>query len=210
MELLDCLKTIPDPRRPQGRLYPLAPLLFISVLAVLAGADSYRRIARFINAHRLRLNDWLGLKWKRAPAHTAIRYAFIHLSPEALEAAFREHSAGLAEESDPPDDCIAVDGKVLKGSFDAMADQHAAQVLSAVTHAQQIILGHVPIREKSNEIPAAQQLIEELGLKGRVFTLDAEHCQKNFRGRPSHGQSPHRSGQRQPAQPVEASEGPCP
>jgi hypothetical protein len=180
MELLDCLKTIVDPRRPQGRLYPLTPLLFISVLAVLAGADSYRKIARFIDAHRLRLNDWLGLKWKRAPAHTAIRYAFLKLSPEAVEAAFRAHSAALAAESDHPEDCIAIDGKALRGSFDAMADQRAAQVLSAFTHAEQLILGHVPIAEKSNEIPAAQQLIAELGLKGRVFTLDAEHCQKKL------------------------------
>lgn len=206
MELLDCLKTIMDPRRPQGRQYALAPLLFISVLAVLAGADSYRKIARFIDAHRLKLNAWLGLKWKRAPAHTAIRYAFIKLSSEALEAAFRAHSAGLAEESDYPEECIAVDGKALKGSFDAMADRHAAQVLSAFTHARQIILGHVPIAEKSNEIPAAQKLIEDLGLKGRVFTMDAEHCQKNFRGRPKHGQPPHRSSQRQPAHAAEASE----
>jgi hypothetical protein len=68
-----------------------------------------------------------------------------------------------------------------------MADQRAAQVLSAFTHAEQLILGHVPIAEKSNEIPAAQQLIAALGLQGRVFTLDAEHCQKNFRGRPRHG-----------------------
>ena len=59
-----------------------------------------------------------------------------------------------------------------------MADQRAAQVLSAFTHTQQLILGHVSIQEKSNEIPAAQQLIEALGLRGRVFTLDAEHCQK--------------------------------
>jgi len=180
MELLDCLKTIVDPRRPQGRLYPLAPLLFVSVLAVLVGADSYRKIARFIHAHRLRLNAWLGLQWKRAPAHTAIRYAFIKLSPEAVEAAFRAHSTALAAESEHAEDCIAVDGKALKGSFDAMADRHAAQVLSAFTHTEQIVLGHVPIAEKSNEIPAAQKLIEELGLKGRVFTLDAEHCQKKL------------------------------
>ena len=104
MKLLDCLTTIVDPRRPQGRLYPLAPLLFVSVLAVLAGADSYRKIARFIDAHRPRLNAWLGLKWKRAPAHTAIRYAFLKLSAEALEAAFREHSAALAAGCEPAED----------------------------------------------------------------------------------------------------------
>ena len=178
MRLLECLKTIGDPRRAQGRLYPLAPLLFLSVLAVLTGATSYRQITRFIDAHRLRLNEWLGLKWERAPAHTAIRYAFVKLSPEAVEAAFRAHSAALAAECEPPEDCIAVDGKTLKGSFDAMAEKRAAQVLSAFTHTRQLILGHISIPTKSNEIPAAQQLIEELGLRGRVFTLDAEHCQK--------------------------------
>ena len=71
MELLDGLKTLRDPRRAQGRLYPLAPLLFI---AVLTGATSYRSIVRFIDAHRLRLNAWLGLQsGQRAPAHTAMR-----------------------------------------------------------------------------------------------------------------------------------------
>jgi DDE_Tnp_1-associated len=178
MKLLDCLNTLVDPRRPQGQLYPLAPLLFLSVLAVLSGATSYRKIARFIDAHRLRLNDWLGLQWQRAPAHTAIRYVFVKLSPEAVEAAFRAHSAALAAASEHPEDCIAVDGKTLKGSFDAMAEKRAAQVLSAFTHTQQLILGHVGIQAKSNEIPAAQELIEALGLRGRVFTLDAEHCQK--------------------------------
>jgi hypothetical protein len=103
-----------------------------------------------------------------------------------------------------------MDGKALKGSFDAMADPRAAQVLSALTHAEQIILGHISIPDKSNEIPAAQQLIPELGLQGRVFTLEAEHCQKNFQGRPPCRQPPHRSSQRQPAQAAEAREGACP
>jgi len=36
------------------------------------------------------------------------------------------------------------------------------------------------VDEKSNEIPAAPELIEALGLKDCVFTLDAAHAQKNF------------------------------
>ena len=42
--LLAALEAIPDPRRRQGRRYPLAHLLLFSVLAVLAGATSYRGI----------------------------------------------------------------------------------------------------------------------------------------------------------------------
>ena len=54
--LLAALEQIPDPRRRQGQRYRLAPLLLFTVLAILAGATSYRRIRLFILAHRERLN----------------------------------------------------------------------------------------------------------------------------------------------------------
>ncbi len=40
---------------------------------------------------------------------------------------------------------------------------------------------HIDIAEKSNEIPAAQALLAELGVAdGAIVTLDALHCQKNI------------------------------
>src|SRR3954471_15073044 len=53
---LAALEQIPAPRRRQGRRYGLAHLLLFSVLAVLTGATSYRRIRLFIGVHRERLN----------------------------------------------------------------------------------------------------------------------------------------------------------
>ena len=97
---------------------------------------------------------------------------------EALEAAFRAHASSVATAPEGMM-AIAVDGKTLRGSFDAFADKKAAHMLSALRHADQIVLGHLMVEEKSNEIPAAPELIEALGLKGCVFTLDAAHCQKN-------------------------------
>jgi len=52
-------------------------------------------------------------------------------------------------------------------------------MMSALRHADRIVLAHVMVAEKSNEIPAAPELIEALGLTDCLFTLDAEHCQKN-------------------------------
>ena len=69
------LATIPDHRRPQGRLYGLEHLLLFGILAILSNATSYRKIQRFIDARLPQLNALCGLRWKRAPAHTAIRYA---------------------------------------------------------------------------------------------------------------------------------------
>ena len=86
MQLKTHLATIPDPRRAQGKLYDLSHLLLFSILAVLSGATSYRKIQRFINTHRQRLNALCGLHWRRAPAHTSIRYAL-----QGLEAAVRDY-----------------------------------------------------------------------------------------------------------------------
>jgi hypothetical protein len=74
---------------------------------------------------------------------------------------------------------IALDGKTLRGSFDHINDRKAAQTLTAFASSSAILLAHTPIDEKSNEIPAAQQMIGELGLTGVIFTADAMHCQKN-------------------------------
>ena len=75
---------------------------------------------------------------------------------------------------------VAIDGKALRHSFDAFNDQKAAHVLSAFSVDDALILGHLEVDEKSNEIPAAQGLIKALALEGRLYTMDAMHCQKNF------------------------------
>lgn len=167
-------------------MYDLGHLLLFSVLAVASGATSYRKIQRFMEAHRERLNELCQLRWKRAPAHTSIRYVLQGLDPNAVEAAFRRHASELDGERSQRAG-IAIDGKILRGSFDHFEDRKAAQVLSALATDSTLVLGHIWITdedgEKNHEIQAAQQLIKALGLSGRLFTLDALHTQKNNRTR---------------------------
>jgi hypothetical protein len=75
---------------------------------------------------------------------------------------------------------VALDGKALKGSFDAFNDAKARQILSAFAADTALVLAHIEIDEKSNEIPAAQELLEELDVAGHIVTLDAMHCQKKL------------------------------
>ena len=180
--LLDMLADVPDPRRAEGMLYKLPHVLLFSILAVVTGCNSYRGIVTFIDVHRHKLNAAFGLNWRRAPAHTAIRYILRGLDPAALEAVFRRHAAQLqAAHAAPERGSIALDGKTLRGSFDNFRDRAAAQVLSAFATYTAFVLAHVDIAEKSNEIPAAQVLLAELGIAaGAIVTLDAMHCQKNI------------------------------
>jgi hypothetical protein len=198
--LLAALEAIPDPRRPQGRRYPLAHLLLFSVLAVLAGAASYRGIRVFIGVPRERLNATFGARFRRAPAVNTVRALFRALDPAELEAAFRRHAAALGggtPASGPR--VIALDGKTLRRSFDHLHDAAAAHVLSAFAGEAALVLAHQEVRDAPDEIPAVQALIEELGVRGALFTADALHCQKKFRQCRAHRQRPARPAQGQPA-----------
>lgn len=178
-QLLAMLGEIPDPRRAEGKLYKLPYVLLFSILAVVTGGNSFRAIETFITVHRRRLNAAFGLHWKRAPAHTALRYILQGLDPAAVEQVFRRHAAGLQDAaSDPSRRTIAFDGKRLRRSFDNFTDRKAAQVLHAFNVEAGLVLAHIEIDEKSNEIPAAQRLLSELQVAGCTVTLDAIHCQK--------------------------------
>jgi len=93
--LLSLLGRIRDPRRAEGKLYQLPHVLLFSIFAMVSGANSYRGVRTYIKVHRKELNKAFGIKWKRAPAHTAIRYILQGLMARDVETVFREHAADL-------------------------------------------------------------------------------------------------------------------
>ena len=62
------LAEIEDPRRAEGKLYRLPHVVLFAILAIVAGANSYRTIHSFIDVHLARLRDAFGVKWRKAPA----------------------------------------------------------------------------------------------------------------------------------------------
>ena len=171
---LALLATIPDPRRAEGKIYRLPHVLLFSIFAIVSGANSYRGIQTYFKAHLRALNKAFKIKWKRAPAHTAIRYILQGLSPAEVEKVFREHAANLnLAPAGAQTRVIAFDGKTLKGSFDNFNDAKARQVLTAFAVDTALVLAHIEIDDKSNEIPAVQKLLAELDVAGHIVTCDA-------------------------------------
>ena len=175
------LYKIIDQRSLQGQRYPLGQILLLSIFAMLCGADSYRKIAELIKLKYEIFDKYLDLKWKKVPAYTTIRNILNSVSAEELEKAFREYNLELVNSGKSLENAvIAFDGKVLKGSFDNFKDQKAIQILTAFLVEEQIILAHKEIPDKTNEIPAVIELIEELKITNCIFTADALHCQKKL------------------------------
>ena len=168
-------------------MYDLPHVVLCCILAVAAGADSYRAIVRFIDVRLEWLQQHTALAWRRAPSHTGLRAILLGIDQPALEQALRRRAkAALAAETEAAAS-IAIDGKTLRGSLDRFADVAPLQWLSAFATGQRLVLGQVALSngDKGGEIAAAQRLIEELGLTGKLFTLDALHAQKNAASRSS-------------------------
>jgi hypothetical protein len=173
------LAEIEDPRRAEGKLYRLPHVMLLAILAIVSGANSYRTIHSFIDVHLARLRDTFGLKWRKAPAYTTIRGIIRQLDVASVEAAFRRHAATLSA-SIAGQRMVAIDGKTLRHSFDNFVDRRAAHILTAFAVDTNLVLAHLDCDDKSNEIPAVQTLLGELGLSGAVVTVDAMHCQKKL------------------------------
>ena len=80
---------------------------------------------------------------------------------------------------------IAMDGKVLRGSYecpsdDPTIDSHPAIMLvTAYIVERGLILDPYPVSSKTNEITALPAIIKQMALKGVVFAFDAISTQKN-------------------------------
>jgi hypothetical protein len=179
--LLDYLKNVKDIRDKHGRRYELSYILLFSIFGILSKGTGYKDIARFIEEKFEELTDYYELKWIKPPADTTIGEIIRNIDVASLEEQFRKYTKEVLQNNKYKEyDCIAIDGKVLKGSFDNIDNQKALNLLSTFSINQDLILAHFETDSKSNEIPAMQEFIEKLGLSNKIFTIDAMHCQKKL------------------------------
>ena len=69
LTLLELFSQLSDHRRAEGKLYPLPQILVFCLLAMLAGATSYRKMHEFIMVHFRRLSRLFPSKM-RGPANS--------------------------------------------------------------------------------------------------------------------------------------------
>jgi hypothetical protein len=165
-----------DGRR-SNRSYEQEALLCGLLLAILSGATSLRKMQLFIEERLEHLNALFGTAWKKGPTWVGIRRFLLKLDIAQVEEAVQRHAAKQRSER-PGLKWIAMDGKALRGSASKVRDRRARQLVAAFSQQDLIILGHMEVDDKSNEIPAVQSLIESLDVGGSILTLDALHCQK--------------------------------
>jgi predicted transposase YbfD/YdcC len=180
--LRNTCRQIDDPRTPINIFHPVENIIAISIAAIIAGAEGPKSIARWAQEKREWLATWLDLPAGRVPSRDCIRTFFSRVEPSAFQACFVSWLKDLQEHGVLSDDLsiVAIDGKTLRHSYDTAKEQRPLHIVSAWVAENHISLGQVATEEKSNEITAIPELLDQIDIQGAVVTIDAMGCQKEI------------------------------
>jgi fructose 1,6-bisphosphatase len=177
--ILEAFAGMPDTRRKQGTRHSLQLCLALFTLAVVAGNQGFLAIGDWLNSYTQQLQKLFDVE--RLPSYSTIRRALLVID-------YEDYSARLARffEITPIEgETLALDGKVLRGSYLLSEDNpycephKAITLVSAYLVERGLIFKPEKVEDKSNEITAVPNLIEALALQGVVVAFDAINTQKN-------------------------------
>jgi hypothetical protein len=166
-------RELPEFRRPQALGYPIAGMVCLIVMAMATGVrqgpDDLEKYADTLSQPRLRA---LGFRQDprtgrhRSPQKTTFTRVLAGVDAQVLERVLLEWQRQLT--GPIQDSLVIVDGKKMRHG--------GVEMVNATSGAGQF-LGGVITESKSNEIPAARQLLGHLDLAGKIVLSDAAHTQ---------------------------------
>ena len=168
--LVELCGNLPDGRSRFGKRYPTAGLTAACALATMSGARTFKGISLWVQA--LPTKTLADLKLWRAPSVSTVRRHLIGLDAPQTDVAIHSWMNG---QDSLTGKAIALDGKTIRRS--AFEGGKNITLLSAVLHEEGQVIAQKRVSEKTNEIPVAQQMLEELDIRGCVITADALHSQ---------------------------------
>lgn len=180
-EVVAHFQELEDPRSTINRRHPLASVVVIALLAVLAGASGPTAIARWAALKEEFLSELLDLP-NGVPRKDVFRRVLMALKPAAFQAGFANWLRSLRTEATATtgveQPVLPIDGKTARRSHDRNKGLGALHSVSVWASEYGLSLGQVACGEGSNEITAIPELLRLVDITGAIITIDAMGTQK--------------------------------
>jgi predicted transposase YbfD/YdcC len=191
-EVVRHFEELEDPRSTVNRQHPLASVVVIALMAVLAGAGGPTAIAQWAALNQEFLSKALDLP-NGLPCKDVFRRVLMALKPGAFQACFADWLQSLrakaATATGVEQPILAVDGKSARRSHDRKNGLGVLHSVSVWASDFGLSLGQVACAEKSNEITAIPEVLKLVDIKGAIITIDAMGTQKAIAGQIIEGEA---------------------
>ena len=171
--IFDHFKDLTDPRVNRGGNHCLYEMVVIALTSAICGANAWTDVERFGNAKFNWFKRFLVLE-HGIPSHDTFGRVFAALDTEEFLACLQSWISTLQQNM--RGEAVAIDGKVLRHSFDHALAAPSLHVVNAWATGLRICLGQITMPPGSSEVHVIPRLLEFLELHGAVVTLDALHC----------------------------------
>ena len=169
-KLLDFLDTVIDKRQAKKVLHQVKDIIALVFFASLASANDWVSIEIFGKEHESFLRKYLSLP-NGIPSHDTIQRVFTMVSPEFLgQYQIMWNEMLNTNEGEKIKKILAIDGKTQRGNGNK--NQKSSHIVSAVDE-NGFCIGEKRVDEKTNEITAIPELLDDLNIKGHIVTTDA-------------------------------------
>jgi predicted transposase YbfD/YdcC len=177
--LMAYLQELVDLRKARGKRYSLATLLVLVFLAKLSGMDGPSAITDWCQARTQELIELLQLGYAKMPSHSTFRRLFADtIDEEDFEQRMRAYQAQQRGEPEA-EGVLSLDGKKQRGTIPPGESQGEA-TLSIYDPDRQEVIAQAAIDPHAGEIPAGQQLLEQVDVRHQVVLADALHTQRKL------------------------------
>jgi predicted transposase YbfD/YdcC len=149
-------------------------------------ATGWEDIERFGKARKKWLAKFLKLE-HGIPKHDVYRRVFCVLKPKEIEKCFMNWVRAIKQNVDR--EIIAIDGKTVRGSFNAVDGAKAIHLVSAWATENKLVFGQIKTADHSNEITAIPSLLDMIAMEGCIITIDAMGCQYKIADQIVHGKA---------------------
>ena len=172
---LDYFGELEDEREQYKVLHPVHEILFVTLCAVIGGAEGWEDIETYGESKIEFLREHLPYR-NGIPSDDTLRRFFRALDPKRFGEIFVEFVRSFLPGT--ADTLIAIDGKTSRRSHDGA--QKSLHLVSAFASEARLVLAQVATDEKSNEITAIPDLLGLLDLRGATVSIDAMGCQREI------------------------------
>ncbi len=148
--LSESFEVLKDPRLERARRHSLINIITIAICAVICGADNFVSMASFGRAKKEWFQTFLDLPYG-VPSHDTFNDVINRLDQNSFALCFTTWIKQLATQSE---NVIAIDGKVLRRTFNKSSGAKAIWLVNAWSVANNMCFGQIQVDEKSNEITA--------------------------------------------------------
>jgi predicted transposase YbfD/YdcC len=175
--LLKHFSQLDDERESWRVMYPLSEVLLLVTCATIASCDDFDDIVAWGRHHLDFLRRFAAFELG-IPCAKWLRTLVNRVDPILFGRCFESWIKALWPDRH---DLIAIDGKTSRRTHDKRKDLKALHTLSAYASNARLTLAQLSVPEKTNEITAIPELLDDLAetgqLKGALVTIDAMGCQ---------------------------------